>query len=68
MNRKSLIKNLGVTLGAAIIAPETIAKISDDTFSHVIPANPNYKPIPKAVTAINLRAGIVVMYISSMVH
>ncbi|TKC10714.1 Gfo/Idh/MocA family oxidoreductase [Pedobacter polaris] len=57
MNRRSLIKNLGVTLGAAFIAPETIAKISDDTFSYEIIPNPNHKPMAKAVTAITLGAG-----------
>lgn len=57
MNRRSLIKNLGVTLGAAILAPDTIASISDDTFNYAIPANPKHKVIAKAVTAITLGAG-----------
>lgn len=57
MNRRSLLKNLGVTLGAAVLAPETIAKISDDTFSYVISPNPNHRPMAKAVTAITCGAG-----------
>jgi hypothetical protein len=57
MNRRNLLKNLGVTLGAAIIAPEAIAKISDNTFSYTIPANPKHRPLDKPVTAITLGAG-----------
>lgn len=57
MNRRSLLKNLGVTLGAAVLAPDAIAKITDDTYSYVIPENPNHRPMAKAVTAITLGAG-----------
>jgi hypothetical protein len=57
MNRRSLIKNLGITLGATFISSETIAKIADDTYSYIIPENKDFKPLDRPVTAITLGAG-----------
>src|SRR5688572_20388692 len=57
MNRRSLIKNLGVTLGAAFIAPDMMAQIDEHTYSYTVPENPNHRPMAKAITAITLGAG-----------
>ncbi|MXV17699.1 Gfo/Idh/MocA family protein [Hufsiella ginkgonis] len=57
MNRRSLIKKLGVTLGATIVSSDTIAKIAGNTYSYSIPPNPAHKPFAKPVTAITLGAG-----------
>lgn len=57
MNRRNLIKSLGISLGATIISTEALGRIAKDTYSYVIPKNPLHKPFDKAVTAITLGAG-----------
>ncbi|RYD97049.1 MAG: Gfo/Idh/MocA family oxidoreductase [Sphingobacteriales bacterium] len=57
MNRRNLIKNLGITLGASFISTESLGMLANDTFQYSIPANPLHKPMAKAVTAITLGAG-----------
>jgi hypothetical protein len=57
MNRRNLIKNLSLTLGATIIAKESIADIGKNILSYKIPPNPLHKPLAKPVTAITLGAG-----------
>jgi predicted dehydrogenase len=57
MNRRSLLKNLSVTIGAAIIKTESMAQLSDDIFQYRTPENPLHKRLDKPVTAITLGAG-----------
>ena len=57
MNRRNLIKNLGVTLGATILAKDSMAEIGKDILSYKIPPNPLHKPLAKPVTAITMGAG-----------
>ncbi|MDF3078391.1 MAG: Gfo/Idh/MocA family oxidoreductase [Sphingobacteriaceae bacterium] len=57
MNRRNLIKSLGISLGATIISTEALGRIAKDTYSYAIPKNPLHKPFEKAVTAITCGAG-----------
>jgi hypothetical protein len=57
MNRRKLIKNLGLSLGATIIAKDSLAGISTDIISYKLPDNPLHQPLAKPVTAITLGAG-----------
>jgi hypothetical protein len=54
LNRRDLLRTLGLTAGAATLAPQTQAnEIREITF----PENPNYIPIAQPITAIVLGAG-----------
>lgn len=57
MNRRNLIKNLTLSLGATIISTDVLAKINKNAYSFKIGENPLHKPLQKAVTAITLGAG-----------
>ncbi len=57
MNRRKLLKSIGISIGGTIVSTKVLARLADDTFEYVIPPNPMYKPIGKAVTAITLGAG-----------
>jgi hypothetical protein len=57
MNRRSLLRNLSLTIGAAVIKTESMAQLSDDTFQYRTPENPLHKRLDKPVTAITLGAG-----------
>jgi predicted dehydrogenase len=57
MNRRSLIKQLGLSIGATVIGSETMARLSDGTLVYEVPKNPLHKRIDKPVTAITLGAG-----------
>lgn len=57
MNRRSLLKNLGLSLGAAVIRTDTMAQLSDNVFAYDRPLNPLHKQLDKPVTAITLGAG-----------
>ncbi len=57
MNRRSLIKQLGLSIGATVIGSETMARLSDGTLAYEVPKNPLHKPLDKPVTAITLGAG-----------
>lgn len=57
MNRRSLIKQLGLSIGATIIGSETMARLSDGTLLYEVPENPLHKRLDKPVTAITLGAG-----------
>ena len=58
MNRRNLIKNLTLSLGAGVIAQKAVsAGIDPDVLRYAIPSNPAHKPIGKPVTAITLGAG-----------
>ena len=57
MNRRNLLKAVGLSLGAAVISTETLASIAENTYSYKLPLNPLYKPLLKPVTAISIGAG-----------
>lgn len=57
MNRRKLLKNLGITIGAAVISGDTLAGIGKDRYRYSISPNPLHKPLDKPVTAIVLGAG-----------
>jgi len=58
MNRRHLIKNLTLSLGAGVIAQKAISSGIDPNVLHYsIPSNPAHKPFDKPVTAITLGAG-----------
>lgn len=57
MNRRTLLKNLSLSLGAAVIRTDSMARLSDNVFAYDLPVNPLHKPLDKPVTAITLGAG-----------
>lgn len=57
MNRRKLLKNIGVTIGAAVISGDTLASIGKNKYRYEIAPNPLHKPLAKPVTAIVLGAG-----------
>lgn len=57
MNRRNLLKSIGISIGGIIISTKVLAKIADDSYAYTIPANPMHKPLGKPVTAITLGAG-----------
>jgi hypothetical protein len=57
MDRRNLIKSLSLSFGATILSTELLARISENTYSYKLPANPLYKPLAKPITAITLGAG-----------
>lgn len=57
MNRRNLLKTLGISLGATVISTEALAKIAENKYAYTLPANPLHKPLSKPVTAIILGAG-----------
>lgn len=57
MNRREVIKTLGVSVGAAVISHDLLADLGNNTYAYSIPPNPLYRPLAKPVTAITLGAG-----------
>ncbi|MCC9138594.1 Gfo/Idh/MocA family protein [Pontibacter silvestris] len=57
MNRRNLLKSLGLSIGAAVINTDALAKLSDNTFSYRLADNPLHKSLAKPVTAVTLGAG-----------
>lgn len=57
MNRRTLLKNLSLSLGAAVIRTDSMARLSDNVFAYDTPVNPLHKRLDKPVTAITLGAG-----------
>jgi hypothetical protein len=57
MNRRNLLKTLGISLGTAVISHDSLAKIGENKFSYSIAENPLFKPLDKPVTAIIIGAG-----------
>ena len=57
MNRRHLLKTMGLSIGAAVISTETLGKIGDNAYSYELPSNPLHKPLSKPVTAISIGAG-----------
>ncbi|MBA9076894.1 Gfo/Idh/MocA family protein [Rufibacter quisquiliarum] len=57
MNRRNVLKSLGLSIGAAVISTEALAHLGDNKYSYKIPENPLYGPMAKPVTAISIGAG-----------
>ena len=57
MNRRNLLKTLGISLGATVISTETMAKLGENKYAYKLPSNPLHKPLTKPVTAIIIGAG-----------
>lgn len=57
MNRRELIKNLGLGLGGSILSQSAISRIAKDKYRYTITSNPLHKALTKPVTAITLGAG-----------
>jgi predicted dehydrogenase len=57
MNRRKLLKSIGISIGGTLISTKVLARLSDDSFEYSIPPNPLHKAMGKPVTAITLGAG-----------
>jgi hypothetical protein len=57
MDRRKLLKSIGITVGGTVISIKLLARLADHSFEYVIPPNPKHKPMGKPVTAITLGAG-----------
>ena len=57
MNRRKLLKTIGISIGGSIVSTNVFAKLTDDSFEYSIPPNPLHKAMGKPVTAITLGAG-----------
>ncbi|HUC79354.1 MAG TPA: Gfo/Idh/MocA family oxidoreductase [Flavisolibacter sp.] len=57
MDRRKLLKSIGLSMGGAIISTDVLARISDNAFAYSIPPNPRHRPMAKPITAITLGAG-----------
>lgn len=57
MNRRNLLKTLGISLGTAVISTEALGRIGENTYSYTIGENPRFKAPAKPVTAIIIGAG-----------
>ena len=57
MNRRNLLKSLGLTIGSSVISTDILARVAKDTYSYSIPENPLHQPMDKPVTCITLGAG-----------
>ncbi|MCM4155738.1 Gfo/Idh/MocA family oxidoreductase [Gramella sp. AN32] len=57
MNRRKLIKSLGLGIGGTIISTEALANLGEKRYGYTIPQNPLHRPMDKPITAITLGAG-----------
>lgn len=57
MNRRKLLKTIGISIGGSIVSTNVFARLADDSFEYAIPPNPLHKTMGKPVTAITLGAG-----------
>jgi hypothetical protein len=57
MNRRSVLKQLSLSVGATVLGSNTMARLTNDAIEYEIPRNPLHKPLDKPVTAITLGAG-----------
>jgi len=58
MNRRSLLKRVGLSLGAAVLSAESLLSMGNDTYAYHLMKNPlKDRPLDKPVTAITLGAG-----------
>jgi len=57
MNRRNLIKSLGIGVGAVVLSKDALADLGNNKYEYSLPQNPLYRPLAKPVTAITLGAG-----------
>lgn len=57
MDRRKLLKSIGISIGGTFISTKVLARLSDDVYAYAIPPNQLHKPMAKPVTAITLGAG-----------
>ncbi|HEV8080094.1 MAG TPA: Gfo/Idh/MocA family oxidoreductase [Chitinophagaceae bacterium] len=57
MNRRNLLKSIGISVGGTLISTKVLARLADNSFEYAIPPNPLHKAMGKPVTAITLGAG-----------
>jgi hypothetical protein len=57
MNRRNLLKQLSLSVGATVLGSNTMARFANDAIEYEVPMNPLHKRIDKPVTAITLGAG-----------
>jgi hypothetical protein len=57
MDRRKLLKSIGISIGGSIISTKVLARLTENSYVYEIPGNPLHKPIAKTVTAITLGAG-----------
>ena len=57
MNRRSLLKNLGLGFGGTFLSSPAFSRIGENTYRYSFSPNPLHKPLAKPVTAITLGAG-----------
>lgn len=57
MNRRNLLKQLSLSVGATVLGSNTMARLANDAIEYEVPMNPLHKRIDKPVTAITLGAG-----------
>lgn len=57
MNRRNLLKNLSITLGASLVSTQVLGKLSENTFIFDGAPDKPYRPLKKAITAITIGAG-----------
>jgi hypothetical protein len=57
MNRRSVLKQLSLSVGATVLGSNTMARLANDAIEYEMPKNPLHKPLAKPVTAITLGAG-----------
>jgi hypothetical protein len=57
MNRRNLLKQLSLSVGATVLGSNTMARLANDAIEYEVPINPLHKRIDKPVTAITLGAG-----------
>ncbi len=57
MNRRNLLKQLSLSVGATVLGSNTMARLANDAIEYEVPVNPLHKRIDKPVTAITLGAG-----------
>lgn len=57
MNRRELIKNLGLSFGGTILSQQAFSRIGENKYQYTLPSNPLHQKLAKPVTAITLGAG-----------
>ncbi|MEO2061915.1 MAG: Gfo/Idh/MocA family oxidoreductase [Christiangramia sp.] len=57
MNRRNLIKSLGLGIGGALISTEALANLGENRYGYRISENPLHKPMDNPITAVTLGAG-----------
>jgi Oxidoreductase family, NAD-binding Rossmann fold/Oxidoreductase family, C-terminal alpha/beta domain len=57
VKRRELLKNLSLTLGAAVISTDNLLQVGNNAYAYEFPRNTKHKPLARPVTAITLGAG-----------